>query len=112
MSYCSYLEELFEDMSERSRNLEPHESYTAYLSSLTNEAVGKKFMEEAFELAVANIEMNEDKGRSELVGEAADVVYHLMALLITKNVDFKEVIGELKSRGGVKKVDEINFKKN
>lgn len=98
-------------MQDRSKNLEPHESYTAYLSSLSNEAVGKKLMEEAFELSVANIEMVDDKGRDELVGEAADVVYHLMALLVTRDVDFKEVIVELENRGGSKKIDSINFKK-
>lgn len=98
-------------MQDRSKNLEPHESYTSYLSSLSNEAVGKKLMEEAFELSVANIEMVDDKGRSELVGEAADVIYHLMALLVTRDVDFKEVIAELENRGGSKKIDAINFKK-
>ena len=98
-------------MKERSKNLEPHQSYTAYLASLNHEAVGKKLMEEAFELAVANIEMKNNEGRKELIGEAADVIYHLMALLITRDVDFREVVTELEKRGGSKKLDAINFKK-
>lgn len=99
-------------MKERSKNLDPHQSYTAYLSSLSKESVGKKLMEEAFELSVANIEMLDNKDSSELVGEAADVIYHLMALLVTRDIDFKEVIAELENRGGAKKIDAINFKKN
>jgi phosphoribosyl-ATP pyrophosphohydrolase len=99
-------------MKTRAKTLDPSESYTAYLSSLSSEAVGKKLMEEAFELSVANLEIDGDKGRDELVGEAADVMYHMMALLITKDVDFKEVIEKLESRGGVKKIDKINFKRD
>ena len=98
-------------MKDRSKNMEPHQSYTAYLANLSTVAVGKKLMEEAFELSVANIQMNDEQGRGELVGEAADVIYHLMALLITRDVDFKEVVSELESRGGAKKLDAINFKK-
>lgn len=111
MSYYSFLEELFVEMQSK-KNLEPHQSYTAYLAGLSSEAVSKKFMEEAFELAIANIEMVDGKGKKELVGEASDVIYHLMALLISKDIDFKEVVQELENRGGVKKIDAINFKKN
>lgn len=112
MSYSSYLEKLFSEMKERSKTLAPHQSYTAYLSSLTSEAVSKKLMEEAFELALANTQIEGDLGRGELIGEAADVIYHLLALLVTKNIDFKEVVEKLQERGGVKKIDEINFKKD
>jgi len=111
MSYYSYLEELFKEMQSK-KNLEPHKSYTAYLSGLSSEAVSKKFMEEAFELSIANIEMVDGKGKAELIGEASDVIYHLMALLISKNLDFKDVVEELEKRGGIKKLDAINFKKN
>lgn len=115
MNYSIYLEKLFEEMKERSKTLSPQASYTAYLASLNSESVSKKLMEEAFELSVANIAFetnNSSKIRSDLIGEAADVMYHLMALLITKDIDFKEVVAKLEDRGGVKKVDEINFKKD
>ena len=112
MSNSSYLENLFTQIKERSKNLDPSKSYTAYLASLTSEAVSKKLMEEAFELSIANIEMQYGKKREELIGEAADVIYHLMALIAIKDIDLSEVIDELKKRGGVKKIDEINFKKS
>ena len=92
--------------------MSPSESYTAYLANLSNEAVGKKLMEEAFELSVANIEMRDDNGRDELIGEAADVIYHLMAMLVTKDIEFSEVVKKLEDRGGVNKIDKINFKKD
>lgn len=120
MSYSIFLEKLFDDMKLKAKTLKPHQSYTAYLNSLNSEAVSKKLMEEAFELSLANMNFaNKDNldyqsnnnQKSEIINEAADVIYHLMALIVTKDVDFKQVVKKLEERG-TKKLDEINFQKN
>lgn len=108
----SYLEELFKEIEYKSKTASPDESYSAYLIGLGREAVGKKLVEEAFELAVANIEAGTFKDeKSEVISEAADVLYHMMALLISRGVDFKEVIAELKSRNKVANFDKILYNK-
>jgi phosphoribosyl-AMP cyclohydrolase / phosphoribosyl-ATP pyrophosphohydrolase len=94
-----YLTQLFAEIKRKATNAQPHESYSAYLTSLGAESIGKKLMEEAFELSVANIEFeNDSKKRPAVVYEAADVVYHMLALLVSRNIEFSEIIEELKKR--------------
>jgi phosphoribosyl-ATP pyrophosphohydrolase len=94
-----YLVELFAEIKRKSKNAQPHESYSAYLTSLGAESIGKKLMEEVFELSVANIEFeNNSKKRSAIIYEAADVIYHMLALLVSRDIEFAEIISELEKR--------------
>jgi phosphoribosyl-ATP pyrophosphohydrolase len=94
-----YLEELFQQIKTKAKNSAPHESYSAYLLNLGAESVGKKLIEEVFELAVANIELeNFPKKRAAVIMEAADVMYHMMALLCSREIEFSEIVDELKKR--------------
>ncbi|MEH6723510.1 MAG: phosphoribosyl-ATP pyrophosphatase, partial [Qipengyuania sp.] len=42
----------------------------------------------------------------ELVGEAADILFHLLVALDARDIDFAEVLAELDRREGVSGIDE------
>lgn len=69
-------------------------SYTAKLARQGVGACAKKLGEEAVEAAIAAV--THDKAA--LIGEAADVLYHLLVLLHVSGVGFDAVKGELARR--------------
>lgn len=69
-------------------------SYTALLLSQGTEKCAKKFGEEAIEAVLASL----DDDPNHLVAEAADVFYHLLVLLKSRNIDLHTVMGELDRR--------------
>ena len=64
--------------------------------------IARKLGEEAVETVVAAL----SGSREELVGEAADTIFHLLVLLDAKGVDFTEVLAELDRREGTSGLDE------
>lgn len=76
---------------------DPAASYVAKLLADGPPAMARKLGEEAVEAAVAAL----SGSREELVGEAADVVFHLMVLLAGKNIAWAEITAELARREGV-----------
>ena len=72
----------------------PELSYTAKLLTGGPARAAKKLGEEAVEAAIAAVQGN----RSELVGEAADVLYHLLVVLRAGGVSLDEVMAELQRR--------------
>ncbi len=69
----------------------------SYTSALLNKGAAhcaKKFGEEAVELAIAAAAQDEGAVRS----EAADVLYHLLVVLRSRDVALADVIGELERR--------------
>jgi phosphoribosyl-ATP pyrophosphohydrolase len=56
--------------------------------------ISSKLIEEASETAVAALSESEKR----VVEEASDLIYHLMVLLISRNIEFEEVVNELKRR--------------
>ena len=70
------------------------QSYTAMLLSEGSENCAKKFGEEAIEVVLASL----DKDPNHLVAEAADVLYHLLVLLKSRNIALHTVMGELDRR--------------
>ena len=76
-------------------------SYTAQLLSDLDRAA-KKLGEEAVETVIAA--MADD--RAGLVGEAADLLFHLVVLLGAKGVPLAEVLAELDRREGVSGIAE------
>lgn len=98
-----FLKKLYSEIKLKSENFEPHKSYSAYLTSLGAESIGKKLIEEVFELSVANIEFEKfPEKRSAVIYEAADVVYHMLALLVSRKIEFSEIIAELEKRNNNK----------
>src|SRR5690242_6812903 len=69
-------------------------SYTTYLFDKGLDKILKKFGEEAAETIIAA--KNDD--RAELVAETADVLYHLLVLLVARDITLDEVRAELAQR--------------
>ncbi len=69
-------------------------SYTARLLRAGVEKCAKKFGEEAFEVALAA--MTDDSAH--LTAEAADVLYHLLVLLASRDIALDDVMRELERR--------------
>ena len=44
--------------------------------------------------------------KKEIIGEAADTLYHMLVLLRSKNISINEVLTELASREGVSGIEE------
>jgi phosphoribosyl-ATP pyrophosphohydrolase len=77
-------------------------SYVASLNARGLPVIARKLGEEAVETVIAAL----TGSREELVGEAADVLFHLMVLLGAKDVSLAEVLSELDRREGTSGLDE------
>lgn len=75
----------------------PETSYVAKLHHKGLAKIAQKLGEEATETVIAAL-AGDDK---ELVGEAADLLFHLMVLLGEKGVAFETVLAELDRREGL-----------
>jgi len=84
------------------RRADPDTSYVASLAARGLPVIARKFGEEAVEAVVAALAQD----REELVGEAADVLFHLLVMLAEKNVTLTEVKAELDRREGVSGLEE------
>ena len=80
----------------------PNKSHTAKLLKKGTEKCAEKFGEEAIELIVASVK----KKKKEIIGEAADTLYHMFVLLRSKNISINEVLIELASREGISGIEE------
>ena len=80
----------------------PDSSYVAKLNTAGTAKIAQKLGEEATETVIASL----IGSREELVGEAADVLFHLTVLLQNKGVSLDEVMAELDRREGVSGLDE------
>ena len=78
------------------RTSDPDDSYTARLIA-DSDLAARKVLEEAGEVAFAVKDLP-DGGTDRVSEEAADVLYHLLALLASVDVDPGEVAGELLGR--------------
>ena len=79
------------------RSAAPDTSYVASLNARGVPVIAKKLGEEAVETVIAAL----SGSREELVGEAADVLFHLLVLLAAKDVALADVLAELDRRDGV-----------
>ena len=84
------------------RGASPDESYIAKLNSRGLPVVARKVGEEAIETVIAAISYE----KQELVGEAADLLFHLLILLDARGVKLTDVLAELERREGVSGLDE------
>ena len=71
-------------------------SYTSYLFEKGIDKIAKKTGEEAVEVVIAA----KNADREELVGECADLLYHLTVLMEEKGISLSDVCTELKKRHG------------
>jgi len=89
------------------RGADPAASYTARLLASGIERIAQKVGEEGVETAIAAVsasirgEGESGERRQALVGEAADLLYHLLVLLQASGVDPAEIAKELRKRHGL-----------
>lgn len=84
------------------RNADPSVSHSARLLARGTEKVAQKFGEEAVECLIEAV-----AGRREsLIGESADVLYHLIVMWVAVGVRPDEVWAELRRREGVSGISE------
>ncbi len=91
--FDGFLKRLFELIEDRKES-RPEGSYTTYLFNSGLDKILKKVGEEATETIVAS----KNQGTDELVGEASDLIYHLMVLLVERGISLEEITRELKNR--------------
>ena len=84
------------------RNAAPESSYVAQLNAKGIAKIAQKLGEEATEAVIAAL----SGSRQELVGESADVLFHLLVLLGAKEIPLADVLAELDRRKGVSGLDE------
>jgi len=87
------------EVLEQRRGADPAASYTARLLAEGIERVAQKVGEEAVETALAAVSgVDSRERRTRFVGEAADLLYHLLTLLTALGVEPSEVAAELTAR--------------
>jgi phosphoribosyl-ATP pyrophosphohydrolase len=72
----------------------PEESWTAKLLAAGPERCAKKLGEEAVETVIAAVKGDRD----ELVAESADLLYHLLVVLRSRDVALRDVLSQLEVR--------------
>lgn len=87
------------------KNNPSEKSYTATLFARGEEKICEKISEEAAEVVEAAFAEDENSSQH-LVHEAADLVFHLMVLLVHKGLSLEEVRGELARRFGTSGLEE------
>ena len=93
MANIDFLNQLYKIVEDRKAN--PKEgSYTNYLFDKGIDKILKKYGEEAVEVVIAA--KNQDK--EELVYEMADMLYHMIVLMVEKDVTWEDLATELESR--------------
>ena len=95
------LDALFETILSRKAG-DPASSYTAKLVAGGAPLCARKLGEEAVETVIAAL----SGSREELIGEAADTLFHLLVLLDAKGVALDEVLAELDRREGTSGIAE------
>jgi len=95
------LDALSETIESR-RGTNPEKSYTAKLLSRGTRQVAKKFAEEAGEVVIDAVAQD----KSGLVGESADVLYHLLVLWADARIKPTQVWAELARREGISGIAE------
>ncbi len=81
---------------------DPASSHTATMLSKGPLKCAEKFGEEAVEAIIAAAADD----RAGLVGESADVIYHLIVMLTARGIPLDEVLAELERREGMSGIAE------
>lgn len=84
------------------KSASPDSSYVASLYAKGIEKIAQKLGEEATETVIAAL----SGGREEVVGEAADLIFHLLVLLQARRVSLDEIMAELDRREGTSGIEE------
>lgn len=88
-----FLAELEELLYDRKENM-PSGSYTTLMYSKGLDKIAQKVGEEAVETVIAS----KNSSKKQFIGEAADLIFHLMLLLAEKDIPMHKVVKVLKKR--------------
>jgi phosphoribosyl-AMP cyclohydrolase / phosphoribosyl-ATP pyrophosphohydrolase len=97
------IDTLYHTVQER-KNADPETSWTAKLLSKGENTILKKIVEEAGEYCFAH----KDNDEEEMVYEAADLTYHMLVALASKNISPDRIKQELARRFGMSGIAEKN----
>ncbi len=86
-----------EDVIRERRNASVDESYVARLRHKGRAKMAEKLGEEAIEAVIAAVKDDSEN----MTAEAADILFHLMLLLVDMDLSIADVIEELQRREGV-----------
>jgi phosphoribosyl-ATP pyrophosphohydrolase len=86
------IDELYQVLRERKENPKAG-SYTNQLLT-DEEEIAKKIGEEAIEVILASA----SQGRERIIEETADLIYHLLVLLVANEITWEDVLAELERR--------------
>jgi len=95
------LDQLAQTIAQRAE-ADPDSSWTAKLLARGPEKCAEKFGEEAVEAIIEAVKGD----RARLTSEAADVLYHLLVMLQSRDVPLSDVLGELARRQDISGIDE------
>lgn len=87
---------------EARKTADPQQSWTARLLAQGPEKCAEKFGEEAVEAIIEAVRGD----REALTKEAADVLFHLLVMLASRDVALSDVLSELAARQGTSGLDE------
>ena len=87
---------------EARKSADPDTSWTAKLLAKGPDKCAEKFGEEAVEAIIEAVKGD----RAALTSEAADVLYHLLVMLTSRDVALADVLAELERREGVSGIEE------
>ena len=90
------------------RGADPQTSYTARLLSRGRAKIAQKLGEEAVEAVIEGVGNNP----AALIGESADVLYHLLVLWADAGISPADVAGELARREGISGIYEKRARAN
>jgi len=84
------------------RGADPMTSYTAKLFAAGRAKIAQKVGEEAVETVIASLGAD----REALIGEATDLMFHLLVLLADADLSLDDIRAEMRRREGVSGIDE------
>jgi phosphoribosyl-ATP pyrophosphohydrolase/phosphoribosyl-AMP cyclohydrolase len=93
------LQDLFKLIQER-KDQRPEGSYTSYLFNSGLDKILKKVGEESAETIIAAKNAGDDEGRKQLSSEISDLLYHLLVLMVERDVSLYDIAAELSARAG------------
>lgn len=98
MEFGLTLDKLYSLIAER-KEKRPEGSYTTYLFNSGLDKILKKIAEESGEVIIAA----KNRAPREIISELADLFYHLLVLMVEREVKLNEVANELTRRAAPKK---------
>jgi phosphoribosyl-ATP pyrophosphohydrolase len=93
------LQDLYQLIQDRREN-RPEGSYTSYLFNQGLDKILKKVGEESAETIIAAKNGGSDEARKLLAAEISDLLYHVLVLMVERQVSLQDILNELNQRAG------------